>query len=483
MGNKPTETLKERTARGLFWSALNNGAMQLLNIVIGVFLARLLSASDYGLVGMLAVFTALAGALQESGFTSALTNLKRPTSNDYNAVFWFSVLVSCVSYGLLFFSAPLIAGFFQHPELTQLSRFLFISLFFSAIGTAPNAYVFKNMIVKEVTILRVSSLCFSGIVGVVLALKGYAYWSLAWQQITFIAVMNVGRFFLIDWRPTLHIDFRPIRRMFAFSYKILLTTIVNVFSQNILTFIFARLYPVATVGNFTQAFKWQTMASGLVTGTISQVAQPILVEVNNDRERQVSVFRKLLRFTSFLAFPAMFALAMVSHEFIVILLSEKWLDSIPMLRLLAIGGAFLPFYAIYQNLIISRGKSAIYLWCTLCLIALQVLSILVFHAEGMLFIVRIYTFLVISWLLVWQYFAWRAIGVKLHHVLKDVFPYLLLSALVMFGVYWVTQSIENLLLLLFVRLSLAFTLYLVLLRLMGAKMLNECLGYLKKKRK
>ena len=122
------QTLKEKTAKGLFWGALNNGTMQILNVLIGILLARLLSNADYGLIGMLAVFTAVAGALQESGFTSAIANLENPTDNDYNSVFWFSTIVSWCSYLVLFFCAPLIANFFHHTELVNLSRFLFVSL-------------------------------------------------------------------------------------------------------------------------------------------------------------------------------------------------------------------------------------------------------------------------------------------------------------------------------------------------------------------
>ena len=142
------ETLREKTAKGLFWGALNNGTMQLLNIVIGIFLARLLSPSDYGLVGMLAVFTAIAGALQESGFTSALTNMEHPSDNDYNAVFWFSAFVGWISYTVLFFLAPLIASFFHHPELINLSRFIFASLLFSSLGTTPAAYHFAHYLLS-----------------------------------------------------------------------------------------------------------------------------------------------------------------------------------------------------------------------------------------------------------------------------------------------------------------------------------------------
>lgn len=477
------ETLKEKTAKGLFWGALNNGTMQLLNIVIGIFLARLLSPADYGLVGMLAVFTAVAGALQESGFISALVNMEKPTDNDYNAVFWFSTLVGWGSYIILFLLAPLIADFFRHPELVSLSRFVFVSLLFSSIGNTPAAYLFKNMMVRETTLLRVTSLIVSGAVGIVLAFQGYAYWSLAWQQVLYITLTSLGRFFIIPWRPSFHIDLTPVRDMFSFSYKILITTIVNTLSQNLLTFIFGRLYSAKAVGNFSQAFKWDTMASTFVSGTIAQVAQPVLVEVNNDKERQTHVFRKMLRFTAFLAFPAMFGLSMVSHEFILLLISDKWTDSIPLLRILCISGAFLPFYTMYQNLIISRGKSAIYMWCTIALIAAQMMFVILFYRQGIVLMVSAYTVITILWLFVWQYFAGKETGLRLLDVLRDICPYLVVSAAVMAVTYLSTRFISNLLVLLVVRVLLSSLLYLAIMRWAGSKILMECLNFVRHRRK
>lgn len=476
------ETLKEKTAKGLFWGMMNNGTMQLLNIVLGIFLARLLLPTDYGMVGMLAVFTAIASALQESGFTAALANKRAPTDNDYNAVFWFSVLVSLSLYAALFLCAPLIAAYYRQPALTPLARVVFLTLPISALGTAPTAYLFKRMVVKETTLLRVSSLLLSGVVGITLAMRGHAYWSLAWQQLTYVTLTSVGRFFLISWRPSVRIDFKPVREMFAFSYKILITTIVNTLSQNVLIFIFGRLFPAKTVGNFSQAFKWDTMASSFVSGTVAQVAQPVLVEVKDDAGRQVHVFRKMLRFTAFLAFPAMFGLAMVAHEFILVTILEKWKDSVPLLRVLCVGGAFLPFYTMYQNLVISRGRSDIYMWCTLSLILSQIVLILLTASQGILVMVAVYTALTVVWLFVWHYFVHRLIGLRLLDVLRDLLPFCLLSAAVMAFTYWVTLPIRPLLLLLLARILLAAVLYLGALKLLHAQILEECLAFVKRKR-
>ena len=285
------DSLKEKTAKGLVWSLMNNGTTQLLNLVFGIFLGRLLSPADYGMVGVLTIFTAIAGNLQSSGFTQALTNMKRPTANDYNAVFWFNVTVSVTVYAVLFFCAPLIAAFFRQPELTRLSRFVFLSFVIASLGIAHGAYMFKNLMVKQTTVIGFVALLASGTAGVVLALKGYSYWSLAWQQVIYIAVLNIGRYACTPWRPSLRIDFSPVRRMFGFSVNILFTSILNTLNSNLLVFIFGRMLPIRTVGSFTQANKWNTMAYSFLTGTLAQVAQPVMAEVGDDGERERRVFR------------------------------------------------------------------------------------------------------------------------------------------------------------------------------------------------
>ena len=176
------EGLKERTAKGLMWGAINNLTSQLLMALIGIILGRLLTPADYGMVGMLAIFTAITGSLQESGFTAALTNLKEATHREYNAVFWTSTGISILLYLVLYISAPLIADYFHQPGLIPLSRLVFASLLLAGIGIAHAAYMFRNMMNREKAITGFFALVGSGIIGITLALNGYSYWSLAWQQ-------------------------------------------------------------------------------------------------------------------------------------------------------------------------------------------------------------------------------------------------------------------------------------------------------------
>ena len=147
------ESLKEKTAKGLLWGGLSNAIQQVLNLIFGIFLARLLTQSDYGMVGMLSVFSLMAAALQEGGLISAINRKKEVSANDYNAVFWTCSLISISFYIILFFCSPLIADFFNTPELTSLARYIFIGFFLTSLGVAPRAYLFRNMMVRENTII------------------------------------------------------------------------------------------------------------------------------------------------------------------------------------------------------------------------------------------------------------------------------------------------------------------------------------------
>lgn len=485
------DNLKEKTAKGLLWGALNSSTMQVLNLVFGIFLARMLSPHDYGIVGVLAIFSLIAGNLQSSGFTQGLTNIKRPTANDYNSVFWFNVSVSIVCYVVLFFCAPLIAWFFHSDELVPLSRFVFLGFLISSFGITRNAIMFKKIMARERAMTGFISLLISGACGIVLAYNGMAYWSLACQSVLFVLIQNICRYYYTRhlWRPSLRVDFTPIKKMFPFSVKILITTIINTINNNVLTFIFGNLFPMKTVGNFSQAMKWDTMAYTTISGTIEQVAQPILVEIANDKDRELRVFRKMMRFTAFLVFPCLFGLSLVAEEFILVTISAKWIDSVPLLQILCVGGAFMPFYTMYQHLVISAGRSDIYMWCNIGQILLQVAIILAFHSFGIVMMVIAYTAFTIAWLGVWHIFAKRLIGVRYGDLFKDIAPFMLASAGVMVVTHYLTTLLSNSIapyiaspyILLPLRVVIAAALYFCVMKLARVKIMDECISYVKRR--
>jgi O-antigen/teichoic acid export membrane protein len=298
-------------------------------------------------------------------------------------------------------------------------------------------------------------------------------------------VLVVGRWVFVKWRPSFKVDFTPIRQTFRFSMNILITMIINTVNNHILTFVFGKLFTRTpqVVGNFFQAFKWDTMAYQTVGGTIEQVAQPVLVNLrdNEDESREVRVFRKMMRFTAFLAFPAMFGLSLVSEEFILATIGQKWIDCVPLLRVLCIGGAFMPFYSLYKNLIISQGRADLNMWLNISQIVLQFVLIFATYKQGILMVVYAYSILNVVWLLAWQFFAHRMIGLRLVHVLKDTLPFALISGAVMVASHFATMQFDNVYLLLTLRIVMAAVLYVGVMKLLRVKIMDECIKFLFKK--
>ena len=474
------EGLKERTAKGLMWGAINNLTSQLLMALIGIILGRLLTPADYGMVGMLAIFTAITGSLQESGFTAALTNLKEATHREYNAVFWTSTGISILLYLVLYISAPLIADYFHQPGLIPLSRLVFASLLLAGIGIAHAAYMFRNMMNREKAITGFFALVGSGIIGITLALNGYSYWSLAWQQFAYICIINIGRLYYVRWMPSFHIDLTPIREMIGFSSKILITNIINQVNNNILSFIFGRLFTASAVGNYTQAAKWNTMGHSLISGTMQQVAQPVLASINEEENRQLNVFRKMLRFTAFLSMPAMLGLAFIA-DFIVVLLGEQWTDSVPLLRMLCISGAFLPIHTLYQNLFISHGRSDTYMWCSVALVITQIVVVMVFATWGIEIMIAAYVVTLILWTGIWQVLAYRLIQLRFINLLKDVCPFLLATIGCIGVAYYATLFITNVIALILSRIIITSLLYMAIMKIAHVKIFMECIQFIFKR--
>ena len=474
------EGLKERTAKGLMWGAINNLTSQLLMALIGLILGRLLTPADYGMVGMLAIFTAITGSLQESGFTAALTNLKEATHREYNAVFWTSTGISILLYLVLYVSAPLIADYFHQPGLIPLSRLVFASLLLAGLGIAHAAYMFRNMMNREKAITGFFALVGSGIIGITLALNGYSYWSLAWQQFAYICIINIGRLYYVRWMPSFHIDLSPIREMIGFSSKILITNIINQVNNNILSFIFGRLFTAGAVGNYTQAAKWNTMGHSLISGTMQQVAQPVLASINEEENRQLNVFRKMLRFTAFLSMPAMLGLAFIA-DFIVVLLGEQWTDSVPLLRMLCISGAFLPIHTLYQNLFISHGRSDTYMWCSVALVITQIVVVMVFATWGIEIMIAAYVITLILWTGIWQVLTYRLIQLRFTDLLKDVCPFLLATIGCIGVAYYTTLFITNVIALILSRIIITSLLYMAIMKIAHVKIFMECILFIFKR--
>ena len=475
-------SLKDKTAKGLLWGGIHNGFQQLLNLCFGIILGRILSPSEYGMIGMLSIFSLIASNLQESGFTSALANRKERRPEDFTAVFWFNLVISISTYTLLYFLAPYIAAFYETPALTPLARYAFLSFVIASFGTAHSAWLFCNLKVKEKAIIQLTSLTISGITGITMAFCGMSYWGLATQSIVYVGCNSILYWFFSGWRPTLHVTLQPLKEMIGFSSKILLTNIITHINNNILSVILGKFYSEREVGLFNQANKWTSMGYTTIQGMITSIAQPVLHNVADDIERQRYIFRKMLRFTAFVSFPCLFGLSLIATEFITVTITEKWIESAHLLQILCVGGAFLPIQSLYTNLLISKGRSGIYLCNTLLLGCAQIASALICYPYGFKVLVISYVCIMILWTGFWHFHAHREIRLSLWDALKDILPFLLIAAGCMVAAGWVASFTHNIFVSLLVKILVASLLYIACMVVSGSETFKEAIQYLLKKK-
>lgn len=473
------QSLKDKTAKGLFWGGVSNGVQQLLGMLFGIYLARILNAEDYGLVGMLAIFSGIASTIINSGFTVALTNKQEATHRDYNAVFWFTFFASSILYFILFCFAPLIARFYDRPELVQLSRIIFVGFFFSGIGMVPYAVMFKQLMVKEQAKIDIVAMLMSGIVGLTCALKGYAYWALAWQSLVYVASGSILRCYYAPWRPTLKFDLHPLKEMFPFSIKLLFTNIFQQVNNNVFSVLLGRFYSASQLGFFSQGQKWMGMGNLLISGMIQQVVQPVLVQVGDDLNRKLNVFRKLQRFVAFVAFPAFLGLAFIAEDFIIVTIGDKWLPSVIFLRILSIWGIAYVFMTLYTQLIVERGASDIYLKGFILTGLSQLLVVLCMLNWGAVWMTIAYVIVYYVTLFYWFYYVHRFIRIKLLDIFKDIFPYMGIT-LISIGVATLLASfVENVYFSLVLKILLTAFLYILICYLSDSQIVRETMIFLR----
>lgn len=473
--------LKESVARGFFWAALSNSTQQVVTMLIGIALARILDEADYGMVAMLTVFSLMAASVQEGGFYSALAVKRDASHEDFNSVFWFNVLVSGLIYVVLFFAVPLIADFNRTPELVPLGRVLFLGFIFTSIGTAQMAYLFRHLMVRQRTSSQVLASIISGVVGLSAALMGAKCWSLVAMDLSYKVVYAALMWYFSPWRPTLHIDLRPAFRMFGFCSKLMITNLLTIVNNQLLQTLLGHFYAAGNVGQYSQANKWNTMGSSLITGMVSSVAQPALAKVNDEEGRQLRIFRKMLRFTAFFSFPAMLGLGLIAPEFIRLTIGEKWLPCVPYLQTLCVAGAFLPINQMFSNLLISKEKSGAYLISASVFLVCQLAAVVTVHPWGVSKLLYVVSGLNVVWLFVWFFVARRYVGLRWWHLIVDVFPFLFLALCSMLLAWGASLLVPAGILSMSMKMMVAAGVYMLLMQISGAEIWKECLAFVKQK--
>ena len=271
-------SLKQKTLSGVLWSCVERFSVQGIQFVIMVIMARILLPSDYGMIGMLAIFIAIAQTLIDSGFSNALIQKKDRSEIDYSTVFYFNIAVGIVLYFILFFSSPLIARFYNTPELTGLTRVLALNLFINSLAVVQRAILSIKIDFKTQAKASFSAAIISGIVGIVMAYTGFGVWSLAVQTVLNAFVNTVLLWIFSKWIPLKVFSFESFKKLFTFGSKLLASGLLDTIYRNIYTIVIGKKFASTDLGYFTRADQFAQFPSSNLTGIIQRVTFPVLSE-------------------------------------------------------------------------------------------------------------------------------------------------------------------------------------------------------------
>lgn len=373
----PNTSLKSQATKGMLWSAVDKFAVQAEQFVIGIVLARLLMPEDFGLIGMLSIFIAISQSFINSGMGSGLIQKKDRTDVDFSTVFVFNFVVSVFFYFVLFFTAPLIARFYDMPQLVMLTRVLSINIVINSLAIVQRSRLTINIDFKSFAKINVASVIIGGILGILFALKGFGVWALVIQTVS-AAVVSVFMFwYLSRWRPSIQFSKKSFKELFGFGSKLLMAGLYAQAFNNIYNITIGKAYSAAELGFYTRAKAFAEISAGTVTSILQQVTYPILASLQDDKERMVSVYSRLIRMTAFFIFPVMTMLSLLADPFVRLLLGPNWLSVIVLLQWMSFARLFYPISVINMNILNAIGRSDLFLKVDLSKMPLTIVALIV----------------------------------------------------------------------------------------------------------
>lgn len=355
------QSLKEKTIKGTAWSAIENVAQYAVTFVVGIVLARLLSPDDYGLIGIISIFTTVCTALIAGGFGSALIRKKDATNDDYNTAFLVNTGMSLLLYIIIYIFAPAIARFFERTELVVLVRVSCISLLIGALAMVQETRLTKRLDFKSLTKITIIASVVSGVVGIVMALMGCGVWSLVAQGLVSQTLKTVFLWVVNHWVPKLRFSGASFKELFGFGWKMMVSRLLDSIWKELYQVIVGKFYSPATLGQYTRAKQFSNLFSSNLTGVIQRVTYPVLSEVQDDKERMVTVYRRIIKVTMFVTTVCMFSLGAVSEPLLYCLIGPKWHEAATYLPLICIAGTLYPLHAINLDMLKVQGRSDLFL--------------------------------------------------------------------------------------------------------------------------
>lgn len=416
------ESLKDKTVKGTIWSAADAFLGQGVMFLVGIVLARLLSPEEYGLIGIVIIFTTVMAAIMDSGFSSALIRKIEVRDEDYNTLFVFNLTVSVALFALLFAGAPWIAQFFERPQLVALVRVMGLILILQSLCIVQETILKRRIDFKTRTKASFISAFSSGAIGIGMAFAGYGVWSLVGQQLSRQFVYTGCLWVFNHWWPKLQFSIESLRYMWGFGWKLLVSGLLDKLWAELKKVVVAKYYLPATLGQYSKAGEFAKIFSSNFTGIIQRVTYPVLAQVQDDPKRMVSAYRRVIKTTMFVTVVCMFFMGAVAEPLIYCLVGPKWHIAATFLPLICIYRSMYPLQAINLNMLKVLGRTDIFLYLEIVkkVVLLIPLFIGAFVGIYWMLIASIGTSIIAFFLN--SYYSGRDLGYTSWMQLKDVAP-------------------------------------------------------------
>lgn len=422
-------SLTKKTVKGLFWTFSQQFSVQLINFVVQIILARILLPAEFGLIGMLTILIAVGNSLMDSGLTSSLIRTVDADQKDYSTVFFINVIGSVVIYLILFFTAPLIARFYRQDILTAIIRVYTLTFVIRAFVGVQTTRLTKEMNFKTQMIIQVPSVLGGGILGIVLAYRGFGVWSLVYMNLCLYTLSTIQHWLYTGWRPNFILDKERFRHHFKFGYKLTMAGLLNTIYQNAYNVVIGRFFSATQLGFYTRAQTLQMFPLTNISNALNKVTYPMFSSIQEDTVKLKAVYKKLMMQVIFWVAPLMITLIIIAEPLFRLVLTEKWLPAVPYFQILCLSGIMYPLQMYNINVLNVKGRSDLVFKLEIIkrsFVTVGIICAIPFGIYGLLYFQVLSSFFA---LFVNSFYSGKMINYPMVEQMKDVAPIFLLGAL------------------------------------------------------
>lgn len=413
-------SLKRQAVSGVFWTFAQQFSVQLINFGVQIILARLLLPDVFGLIAMLSIFIAIGQMLMDGGMTSSIIRTKRPDQQDYSTVFVTNLLMSCFIYILIFFSAPLIASFYDQPVLLDIVRVYSLTFVIRSLVAVHVAKLTKEMNFKLQMRLQVPSTICGAIVGVILAYSGYGVWSLVWLNLTQTILFTLQHWLFIKWKPSLSFNKRRFRYHFNFGYKMTLAGLLDTIYNNAYNIVIGKFFSATLVGYYSQADTMRLLPVNQLSTVMGKVTYPLFSNIKED-EGLKRAYKTSMRLVLFVVVPMMILLIEIADPVFLFLFGDKWLPAAPYFQILAIASIVRPLGTYNLNILKVKGRSDMFLRLEVVKKVIGVLAIVVSLPFGILPLIYSLSVTSILFAFLNAYYSGNLINYRIKEQMEDIY--------------------------------------------------------------